>query len=56
MGRSFERWPHLPIERQISRRGAGLDVHFSHSAARGGRGVGLRAVGLARAAAVVEAF
>lgn len=55
MGRSFERWPYLPIDSQILRKGTGVDVCCSHSGTRGGRGVGLRAVGLARAAAVAEA-
>lgn len=55
MGRRFERWLHQPIELQNLRYGAGIDVRRSQSGPRGGRGVGLRAVGLARAAAVAEA-
>lgn len=55
MGRMFERWLHQPIESQNLRNGAGIDVRGSQSGPRGGRGVGLRAVGLARAAAVAEA-
>lgn len=42
MGKSFERWPYLPIDFQILRKGAGSDVRCSHSGTRGGRGVGLR--------------
>jgi hypothetical protein len=55
MGRYVERWSHRPTESQSMRGGAGLGTDHSYSGARGGLRAGLRAVGLARAAAIAEA-
>lgn len=53
MGRCIERWPHRPTKDRSLCEGAGLGAGPSYSGARGGRRAGLRAVGLARAAAAV---